>query len=173
MPGQALDHRSTTGRRADGWWYPWIFVVGMLVVIAANGVLITCAIATFPGLESDDAYREGLAYNTTLAAARAQQERGWQAQVGFAPGMKSAGHGGDLTVAFLDRDGQPMRDLDVVAVLIRPTNRGSDVSVELDHRGQGVYGAAVALPLPGQWDARIVAHRGTDDFQQTRRIFVP
>ena len=47
--------------RADGWWYPWIFVFGMLVVIAVNIVLITSAIDTFPGLDTEDAYQKGLA----------------------------------------------------------------------------------------------------------------
>ena len=128
-----------------------------------------------PAWKRDDAYRKGLAYNTTLAAARAQQERGWQAEVAFTPRTDEAraATAAELTVGFVDRDGQPLRDLDVVAVLIRPTSEGIDVSVELDHRGQGVYGAAVALPLPGQWDVRIVAHRGADDFQETRRIIVP
>ena len=47
--------------RQPGWWYPWIFVGGMLVVIAVNGVLITMAVSTFSGIETEEHYRKGLA----------------------------------------------------------------------------------------------------------------
>ncbi|QLH39782.1 MAG: FixH family protein [Defluviicoccus sp.] len=70
-------------RRPQGWWYPWTFVVGMLVVVAVNVVLITYAIGTFPGLDTEDAYRKGITYNQTLAAAHEQEARGWQADIQF------------------------------------------------------------------------------------------
>ena len=72
-------------QRADGWWYPWTFVAGMLVVIAVNIALVIYAVGTFPGLETDDAYRKGLAYNKTLAAARAQEARAGRVDVRYAP----------------------------------------------------------------------------------------
>jgi nitrogen fixation protein FixH len=97
------------GRRPDGWWYPWIFVAGMLVVVVVNAVMITYAIGTFPGLQTEDAYRKGLAYNRTLAAAREQEERGWQATVRFeadrpeADYQAGAQRAGDLQISLTDR----------------------------------------------------------------------
>lgn len=159
--------------RPAGWWYPWIFVAGMAVVVAVNAVMIAYAIGTFPGLSTEDAYRKGLAYNQTIAASRAQDERRWRAEVGFAEQGFAGSHAGDLTVTLIDDDGRPLRGLAVSATLIRPVHSGGNVVVSLDERGSGTYTAAVVLPLPGQWDAWIRARGEGFEFQTTRRIFVP
>lgn len=158
--------------RARGWWYPWIFVAGMLLVVAVNAVLITLAVDTFPGLDTQDAYRKGLAYNRTLSEARDDEKRGWRADVRFAP-RESAAEVGDLLVSLAGADGLPLRGLAVTAALIRPTRGGVDQHVVLEERGEGLYGAAVTLPLAGQWDAHLWARRGDDTWQTTRRIQVP
>lgn len=158
--------------RARGWWYPWIFVAGMLLVVAVNGVLITLAVDTFPGLDTQDAYRKGLAYNRTLSEARDVEKRGWRADVRFAPRDRTA-EAGDLLVSLAGADGLPLRGLAVTAALIRPTQGGVDQHVVLEERGEGLYGAAVTLPLAGQWDAHLWARGGGDTWQTTRRIHVP
>ena len=160
--------------RQRGWWYPWIFVGGMLLVVAVNAVLITLAVTTFPGLETEEHYRRGLAYNEALAAAEAQERRGWRMEVNFSPGVPETGQRrGDLVVTFVAKDGLPLDDLQVQTVLKRPTHEAEDVAINLEHRGAGVYGGAVALPLPGQWDARVHAHRDGANFQESRRLSVP
>ncbi len=165
-------------RRPDGWWYPWTFVVGMLVVVAVNAVMITYAIGTFPGLEIDDAYRKGIHYNQTLAAAREQEARGWHADVHFQAASATtpeagAARGGDFSVSLTDLAGAPVPDLSVSAVFMRPTHTGEDVTVSLDRLGSGRYGAFVTLPHPGQWDAWVRASGPAGQFQATQRIFVP
>ena len=160
--------------RQPGWWYPWIFVGGMLLVVAVNGVLITLAVTTFSGLETEEHYRKGLAYNQAIAAAEAQERRGWRMELTYAAGPAADGrHQGDLAVTFVGKDGLPLDNLRVEAVLRRPTREGFDVAVALDERGGGVYGTAVSLPLPGQWEAHVHAYRGGDNFQESRRLFVP
>lgn len=164
-------------RRAPGWWYPWIFVAGMLLVVVVNGVMIALAIGTFPGLQTEDAYRKGLAYNETIAAAEAQAERGWQMRLQVQPAAAVAAPGATrqaaLSVRFTDRHGQPLSGLDVQAYLIRPTVAGHDVALPLAAQGGGVYGATVAVPLPGVWDVRIHARQDGASFQQTERIVLP
>ena len=166
--------------RADGWWYPWIFVFGMLVVIAVNIVLITYAIGTFPGLDTEDAYQKGLAYNQTIAAARVQEARGWHLDIRYAPhpdeasanGRAASVHEGELVVTLRDNAGEPLYGLDVSAALIRPTRGGLDTRISLQPAGSGEYRGEATLPLPGQWDVRVFARRGDEDFQATRRIMV-
>lgn len=160
-------------QREAGWWYPWIFVAGMLVVIAVNGVLVYFALGSWTGISTDDAYRKGLAYNQALAAARAQDQRGWSATVAFERKEgDGAGHAGRLVVAFTDRDGDPLEDLRVTAALLRPTHEGYDQHIALTQQGSGVYAEDVVLPLPGQWDARIEAHRRDDAFVTRHRLDV-
>ena len=98
--------------RAPGWCYPWIFVAGMLVVVAVNGVLFTFAIGTFSGLQTEDAYRKGIAYNDALAGAREQATRGWQAQIDHAEAR--------VRVRLTDATGARIEGLDVVVDAIRP-----------------------------------------------------
>lgn len=166
-------------RRERGWWYPWIFVVGMSVVIVVNIVMITLALDTFPGLETQDAYRKGIAYNQTIAAADAQAARGWQMAVAVQPrpadptpatnGSRTA----EVDATFTDRHGDPIAGLEVHAYLLRPTNEGNDFDARLDERGSGRYAATLTVPLPGQWDVRVHARRGDETYQATRRIMMP
>ena len=161
------------GQRSPGFWYPWIFVGCMLLVIAVNAVMASYAIETFPGLETEDAYNKGLAYNETIAAARAQDERGWKADIRFTPASDGTAHSGRLVVTFADRDGAPLHGLSVSAQLIRPAHGGGDVAVSLVEHDSGLYATTVALPLPGQWDAWVRAGSQSGNFQITRRILVP
>lgn len=163
----------TAGRRArqPGWWYPWIFIGGMTVVVVVNIVLAVAAVRTFPGLETNDAYRKGLAYNDVLAAARAQAARGWQVAVAFVP---DSGRGaGELQVVFRDRDGRPLDGLRVGARLTRPLGAEASQTADLQARGDGLYAAHVALPFAGQWDADIHAGGNTEQFQTRQRLRVP
>jgi nitrogen fixation protein FixH len=161
--------------RPRGWWYPWLFVGGMLLVVAVNVVLAAVAITTFPGLTSEDAYRQGLQYNRTIAAAEAQEARGWRLDLTITP--QPAAHGGldtpadvALSARFSDRSGQPLSRLDVRAVLVRPLGGGDDLALPLEETGGGVYRGTLTPPLGGQWDVHIHARRGDETFQQTRRI---
>ncbi len=160
------------GPRPRGWWYPWIFVAGMALVVAVNGVLVVYAVGTFPGLETDDHYRKGLAYNDNLAGARAQDALGWHMDLAFVA-VESAARSGDLVVRFSDADGRPIEDLEVRVLLVRPTHEGFDDGVALDHRGAGTYAAFVAPPLAGQWEVRVQAFRGDQVYQGVERIQVP
>ena len=159
--------------RQRGWWYPWIFVGCMLLVIAVNAVLVVSAVGTFSGIETEDHYRKGLAYNETIAANKAQQERGWQMDLVFTPYQQTGGqHHGDLVITFVDRDGHPLPNLSVETTLFRPTHEGFDQTVNLVAREAGIYGREVTLPLSGQWEAQVRAEGDGDVFEMKRRIVV-
>lgn len=158
-------------QRPDGWWYPWIFVAAMGVVVVVNGIMVAFALGTWTGLETDGHYEKGLAYNQDLAAARAQAERGWRVTFTL-DGVAGVGdvRTARITVAFVDHDGKPLADLDVKAVILRPTSEGHDQQLGLAPVGRGVYASAVTFPLPGQWDVRIHAYRGEVVFQESHRV---
>lgn len=160
--------------RADGWWYPWIFVAAMGVVVLVNGTLVAFALGSWTGLETEGHYEKGLAYNRDLAAAQAQAERGWR----FAFALDGATAAGDtrtgtLSATFADRNGVPLTDLEVRAIIRRPTAEGYDQELALASAGQGRYAAPAVFPLPGQWEVRIHAYRGDTAFQESRRVRLP
>jgi nitrogen fixation protein FixH len=160
--------------RQRGWWYPWLLSGLMLVVVAVNGVMIYLAVDTFTGLETPDYYRKGIHYNDDIEAARRQARLGWRAEVAFAAdGTGRAAHEGRVTVDFSDRESRPVEGLEVKAMFVRPTQAGFDRTVTLAPDGDGRYAARIALPLPGQWQVRVVARRDDADYQAVKRILVP
>lgn len=159
--------------RARGWWYPLIFVGGMAVVVVVNGIMMYLATTTFTGIETENAYEKGLAYNKALAASRAQAEMGWTLNFAFDPATGGTVHGGRLTLAFSDRDGKPLDGMKVEALLSRPTSAGNDRTVALAETAPGVYGATVDQPLPGIWDVHVTATRGQQVHREGHRIKVP
>lgn len=158
-----------TERRA-GWWYPYIFVAGFVLVLLVNLTMAYFATSTFSGLATEHAYEKGLAYNQTLEAARKQEEMGWTVNSTVDP---EANHGAHITVSYLGRDGKPVEDLNVRATLIRPTAKGHDREVTLARVGPGAYATLQEMPLAGVWDMTVVAHKADADYTLMRRIIVP
>lgn len=156
-------------RRSPGWYIPWLFVAMFAVVVAADGIMITIALNTFPGLSTDRAFEEGVAYNRALDGAKAQAERGWKVGVQAIP---HAGNTAELAVAVADHDGRPLDGARVVAEFQRPTVTGHDVTLPLGERGGGRYGAVAQLPMPGVWDVRLTIVRPDGDHQSVHRIVV-
>ncbi|MGE5504588.1 MAG: FixH family protein [Actinomycetota bacterium] len=157
-------------RKQPGWWYPYIFLGVFLVVVAVNGLLAYFATSTFTGLETENPYEKGLAYNENLALARAQQALGWTVESKAEP-VAGAGHRAQLSVSYRDRNGKPVDGLNVRATLLRPTTKGYDSDTTLMATGPGTYGAVVDLPLAGVWDMDVVA-LGKDASYQFERRFV-
>jgi len=159
------DRNGTAGRAI-----PWLFVAFFAVVIAANAVMVYFAIASFTGLQTENHYLRGLAYNRVLEAERAQKALGWQVAVDF----RSTGARRGLIVAHVrDATGAPLADAAVVAHLIRPAEGGHDMDVALTAGPDGTHAAEVELPLPGLWEIQTqIVHR-SDVYRMARRINAP
>ena len=162
-------HEDRRAGRREGWWIPWTFVAFFAVVLAANVILVVFAMATWSGLETDDAYRKGLRYNEQIAAVERQKALGWRADLAFAA---TGGRAGRLTLSLADRRGTPLDRAEVSAKLVRPTHSGYDFALALEGQGGGRYAAEVGFPLAGQWEARVTATRGADRYRLVRRISV-
>jgi nitrogen fixation protein FixH len=119
-------------------WIPWAFVAFLAAVLAANGTMIAVAVATWPGLETADAYRKGIEYNAVLEAAREQAALGWRVELAFVPAAEG-GQRGRLELRVADALGQPIERAEVQAGFSRPTQAGHDFGVSLDSEGGGAY----------------------------------
>jgi len=160
-------------QRADGWWYPWIFVGAMVMVALVNGIMIFIALDTWTGLETEGHYRKGLIYNENLAADEAQAQRGWRFNLA-SDVVRVSGDSRtvELRAQFSDSHGTSLDGLDVNALIVRPTHEGYDFETSMKALGNGAYGATIELPLAGQWDVRIHALRGDEAFQEVLRVQV-
>lgn len=160
--------RAATGRR-PGWYIPWLFVPPFLAMLTANGFLIHYAFSSFSGLTSQHASAEGANYNAAIAAARAQDARGWQAALTF---TNPQGLTGVVALVLHDREGRPLDGADVTAAFIRPTSAGADQVFPLRALGDGRYQADVMLRLPGIWDLRLIARHPDGNWQKVQRVKV-
>ncbi len=134
-------------RRLTGRQVLWILVGAFGFIFAVNGTMAWLAEKSFPGLVSGNAYLEGLAYNRTLDARRAQAALGWQAEVT----VTGTGTNRVVAASFRDRDGSPLAEMTVTARLVRPVVAGHDRTVMLAETAPGNYRAEVALAALGDW----------------------
>jgi nitrogen fixation protein FixH len=150
-------------------WIPFAFVGFFVVVLATNAVMMWLAFTTWTGLETENAYQKGLAYNHTLAEARAQAALGWQVETGF---VEQEGGRLGIELALADRYGTPLENAVVSARLVRPTSEGHDLPVALERHLGNRYGAEVALPLAGQWEAQLTVEAAGGVWRGARRVFL-
>lgn len=161
-------------KEKSGRGYLLIILAGFALVIAVNIGMVVVALDSFSGLETEDHYRKGIKYNDNVAAAKAQAEMGWQMSYEFdLVGQSEQTREGNVRVSFADRNGQPMTDLDVEVVYVRPVESGFDQTLTLTHREQGIYAGTVKLPKAGQWDMRVHAWQGDKAFQESHRVQIP
>jgi nitrogen fixation protein FixH len=149
-------------------WIPALFFGLMLLVVVVNGTMIFFAQSTFSGLDTDQAYQQGVQYNAILKEAAASAALGWTARTSVTP----AGAARHIAVTLTDRRGRPVRGLAVTAHLVRPVSTAFDQRLVLRPEGDGIYGADVSLPALGRWELRLAAETGATDWQAVQRIFV-
>lgn len=162
-------------QRPRGWWYPYIFVGGFLVVLTVNVVLMFFATTTFNGLETRTPWEDGNTYNAQIAASEAQVALGWSVDLASQPVPAEAVDGvapARLALTVRDRDGNPVDGLTVAGEVRRPTQAGLDQPVRLDPYGPGTYRQTVTLPVTGQWEVRLTATRGQDRYHLRERIVI-
>lgn len=170
--------RSSSARPADpaaGRYIPWLFVGGFLTVVAVNAIMVGFAINSFSGVATPKHYLEGLAYNRLLEATRAQQALGWRIVLTATPRAAADTdiRAVDLSVTARDALDRPLDNIELRALAVRPTRAGLDQAVTLTHGGNGTYRATIELPLPGQWDLRLIANRPDAHWQAVHRLQVP
>ena len=112
-------------------------------------------------------------YNNNLDAAKRQQALEWHDEMEIEFTGSSIPVTGLAHVKFSDKAGNPLTDLTVKILATRPTHDGFDQEFFVLHEGNGRYRVPFSLPLKGQWEFRILARRGKDDYQRVERIVTP
>lgn len=159
----------TTSHRSPGWWIPWTFAAGFLLVVAINGVMIWLAASTWTGLVTERAYDRGLEYNRNLEAAARMAQLGWQTRLTVATLADGAR---ELRLEARDRTGEPLAGLLVEGKLERPVHEGADRELFLMPAGRGLYRAVLEDLPPGQWHAHLRLTRGNERFVVSERLIV-
>ena len=160
-------------KRPRSWWFPWIFVAFFAVIISVNGVMMYFAYDSWSGLETDGHYRKGLAYDDTIAAAKAQEAMGWDVKLDVKT-LKSDGDSRTVAykVTFLDQDKKPVESLKAHAYFMRPTHEGVDENEQMNLIAPGVVTGEFNLKMPGQWTVRVYGESLDRKYQLVERIVV-
>ena len=138
------------------------------VVTGVNAVMITAAVSTFGGLETEGRYEAGLAFARDHAAAAAQDALHWQVKA-----KVSAEAGATLVeVVANDDSNRPLAGLQASARLVHPADKRADRVIALREDVPGQFKGRDA-PLAGQWELVIELSRdGTRLFRSKNRIFL-
>lgn len=141
---------------------PYYFVAFFVGLAILFGWFVHLARSSYTGLVTDQAYEKGVAYNSTIAQAAAQDEMGWQGKIAYA----------DNTVTFVltDAAGAAIDGATVSLWLFRPVQEAMDVHVPMISAGAGVYTAAVDQAARGYWEARILAKTLTAEYQTSKKV---
>ncbi len=100
-------------------WHVLVMIVSFFVVVSGvNGIMMTLAIRTMPGLEVKNSYDASQKFNTEIAEARVVNSHGYKADLGV--------EAQDPIIRIYDAAGQPATALAVSAALIHPTDAGRD-----------------------------------------------
>lgn len=124
-------------------------LIGMLsffgVIFAVNMTFMYLALNTWPELVSKRAYLDGLEYNATLDAAKAQRDRGWSSVLDYT--------GETVMVRMTDKSQAPIVGLDINLTFRRPINDTADIKLVLNEitATPGIYTINLTLPLKGRW----------------------
>jgi nitrogen fixation protein FixH len=156
--------RSLSGRHVL-----WVFIAFFGTIFAVNGVLVYSALTTFSGLDGEDAYRRGLAYNAILAEAQQQQQLGWSVKAQLVPGR--------ISIKLMDSATEPVERARVVGTLGRPSVDRWDRQIELFETTPGTYEAIVGALQSGYWIASLTATRPievgkSESFRMKERLWL-
>lgn len=122
------------------------------VIIAVNAAFVYFALSTWPGLSTNQAYEDGLAYNKTLADAERQRGLGWRTRLDL-------NIDGQLSARFFDKSGAMIGGLSPTVRLLRPTHEGEDRDIILKEAVPGVYSAPVIDLAAGRWKAELKVYK--------------
>jgi nitrogen fixation protein FixH len=137
-------------------------------VIAVNVVMMTLAISTMPGMETESPYKAGIGYNAEIGAAHDQVGR----HLRVSGHIERAADGrATVNIEARDHSGAPLTNLAFTVRFLRPTDARADRTVAMTERESGVYRGEVVDMSPGLWEVELEAERGSERvFRSTNRI---
>lgn len=168
VPREPETPAGRNGFRLTGKHVLAMFIVFFAVVAAVNVVMMRIAVTTFSGVESETPYKNGLAYNTRLDAARRQAALGWSIDARV---QRAADGRATVTVEAKDKAGRPITDLTGIVRFERPTDKRMDRQGDIVSVGGGRYAADIDGIGVGVWEVVVLfGEGGPTEFESRNRL---
>ncbi len=145
MQNEGKTLKGHSGKKWTGKHVLGAVVVFFGVIFAANIAMVTVGIKSFPGEDTKQSYRQGLAYNQTITARNAQAATGWSADINIRD--KNS-----IVLKLTDRGGVIIRGLRVTGSLKHLAETDKDAPLKFAQAADGTYIASIDKVLLGkQW----------------------
>jgi nitrogen fixation protein FixH len=161
---RAPDVQTNAGTALTGRGVLMMLVAFFAVIIAVNLVMMKAAVQSFSGLGEKNAYLAGMSHDRALAAARAQEQRGWSVEARLdrlAPGRTQ------VVVMRSNVGGGFDAPLAARAIFEHPADSRQDRGLALAAGEAGAWSGALDLP-EGAWDFSIELRSGDEVLFRSR-----
>ena len=156
------------------WRNPWVlgWLALVLVVLMMNGVMITLAVVSNPGLVTEDYYEKGRDLEANVSSRmQARNALGWTLNLDH-PEDIYLQRPELVRLSIVDRVGQPLENARVTVQAYRPADADADFHARMEEIGPGLYQARMTFALKGLWDLKVNVERGEDRYDISQRLFV-
>ena len=158
--------KNSLGR--NPWSICWISLV--VVVLLVNALMALLAVATNPGLVTDEYDAAGRTLEQTILSRRTKRA---EHEIAFnTPQQIYAEIPATFRVVGVDKVGIPIKADSVVFQAYRPSDKAADFQLPMQQEGAGRFRTDVAFPLKGIWDIVVSFQQGEDEFHTARRVTV-
>ena len=156
----------TSSARSSDRFIPYYIVAFFIFLTSLLTLFVWLAIRNYPGEVTNDAYKKGLQYTSTIEKSEAQEKLGWNSDIHFTM------HGLEVTALFtlIDKDKHPIKNAQTNAWFIRPTHAGQDQKIALTSDGKGSYSGKTTLAWPGAWEVHISSTYNGHNYQRVKNI---
>ena len=156
----------------SAWRSPWVraWVATLVIVVAANIVMIYLAVDASPGLVVEDYYERGQDYEKNMVS-RMKKDPGWRMRI-EASNTPPLATPVPINFSVMDKEGQPVIPDSVTFYAYRPSDAKQDFSEPMQQQSPGRYLTNVSFPLKGVWDTLVSVQKGDEEYHQARRFIV-
>lgn len=137
-------------------------------VFAVNGIFVTLALDTFPGLVIDKPYEHGVKYNEVLREKAKQAALGWSAEIERASLVDRQA---EIALRLRAASGDALHGLDVSGQLRRPADADHDKAFSFAPAEDGAYVAHIDDVDAGLWELEATAKSaGGETFKLEKKL---
>lgn len=133
------------------------------VMLLANGIFLYLAVTTFNGLDTPNAYQEGVNYNERIEAARKQAVLGWSHKLTLT-------ENGRVELLVKDKAGDAVSGLKVSGTIARPVSNSTTQELAFKEVSLGLYAAPADNIDAGNWVITLSAAKSASETDVLYRL---